>query len=106
MPTWASGRSPSDSESKYGKPAIGSQELREYITARYRDSWERLHGLLSLGANICISDDHEFWNDFPNPPVQALWPALSSETFRNSMEHVCRAFVEKVQRVRAVESFT
>jgi hypothetical protein len=93
-------------ESIYGLPHPSSQELREYITARYRDSWERLHGLLSLGANICISDDHEFWNDFPNTPVQVLWPALSSETFRNSMEGFCRAFVEKVQRSRAVESFT
>ena len=88
-------------------PAIGSQALREHITGRYRASWERLDGLLSLGANICLSDDHEFWNDFPNTPIYALWPILnSSETFRNSMERVCREFVEKVQRTRAVESFT
>src|SRR5215204_2928230 len=88
-------------------PAIGSQALREHITGRYRASWERLDGLLSLGANICLSDDHEFWNDFPNTPIYALWPILnSSETFRNSMERVCREFVEKVQRTRGVESFT
>jgi hypothetical protein len=89
------------------KPAIGSQELREHITARYRASWERLHSLLSLGANICTSDDHEFWNDYPNTPIWALWPILNeSDTFRNSMERVCVEFIEKVQRARAVESFT
>jgi hypothetical protein len=89
------------------EPPISSQDLREHITARYRASWERLHGLLSLGANICTSDDHEFWNDYPNTPIWALWPILNeSDTFRNSMERVCVEFIEKVQRARAVESFT
>ena len=35
------------------------------VARSYQQSWEMLGEFLSLGANVMVSDDHEFWNDYP-----------------------------------------
>jgi hypothetical protein len=83
-----------------------TEDLQRFITRRYADSWERLEGLLNSGANICTTDDHEYWNDYPNTPVPGVWPALSVQGYRRTMRRNCQAFVANMQLSRAVESFT
>ncbi|MDQ2710437.1 MAG: hypothetical protein M3Z25_23715 [Actinomycetota bacterium] len=38
------------------------------IRRRISRTWDKLGFLLSHGANICASDDHEFWNNHPYRP--------------------------------------
>jgi hypothetical protein len=82
-----------------------TKDLQRFITRRYADSWRSLKGLLTSGANICTTDDHEYWNDYPNTPLP-LWLALQVQGYRNTMKKICQDFVAKVQLSRAIESFT
>jgi hypothetical protein len=87
----------------------GSEELDQFIRQRYLASWAQATQLFSLGglgAHIFITDDHEWWNNYPNPPLPAIWPALSRESYRNSVDGICRKYIELFQRVRPVTSFT
>jgi hypothetical protein len=83
-----------------------TRDLKQFITRRYADSWRHLGGLLTSGANICTTDDHEYWNDYPNTPVRVVWPALSVQGYRRTMRRFCQTFVANVQLSRAVETFT
>jgi hypothetical protein len=49
--------------------------IERHISRVYHRSWDRLSGFLTDGANLCTSDDHEYWNDFPNRPGLP-WPRL------------------------------
>ncbi|HSK38621.1 MAG TPA: hypothetical protein VK943_02530, partial [Arenibaculum sp.] len=59
----------------------GVEELRSIFLAQYTRSWGQepgFHQLLTDGANYFCSDDHEFWNNAPNPGAYVLdtWPIL------------------------------
>lgn len=42
--------------------------IERHISHVYHRSWDRLGSFLTRGANVCTSDDHEYWNDFPDQP--------------------------------------
>ena len=49
--------------------AEGKAELERIFAAEYRDNWQRgLHRVLRSGNHHFLAGDHEFWNDYPNPP--------------------------------------
>ena len=51
--------------------------LSRIFTREYRKTWGGgLRQLLSRGQHYFLAGDHEFWNDYPNPPgfIPALWP--------------------------------
>src|SRR5262245_32921069 len=55
---------------------MSSEDLRRWIIAKYRHSWTNLQDMLQRGANYLTSDDHEFWNDYPERPLIWAWRAL------------------------------
>ena len=82
-----------------------TEGLSNFLVNRYSDSWEALRDVLRLGANVCIADDHDFWNDFPNPPREA-WPALrASSRYRDTMTRQAKALLRQVQRGRNIDEF-
>ena len=51
--------------------------LNRIFTREYRETWSGgLRTLLGSGHHYFLAGDHEFWNDYPNPPgfLPALWP--------------------------------
>ena len=46
------------------------------MISKYREAWRSLRDTLQRGANYLTSDDHEFWNDYPERPVFWAWRAL------------------------------
>jgi hypothetical protein len=77
--------------------------LERFVTRRYWSTWRRLIDVLAMGSNIMITDDHEFWNDYPYEPLGLVWPALQSETYRNKVEDVTQRFVAAVQQSPVVQ---
>lgn len=55
---------------------MSSSELRRWMIAKYRRTWVALQQMLQFGPNYLTSDDHEFWNDYPERPVRWVWPEL------------------------------
>ncbi|QHQ38537.1 hypothetical protein [Microbulbifer hydrolyticus] len=52
------------------------QRLNRIFTREYQANWGGgLRELLSYGNHYFLAGDHEFWNDYPNPPgfLPALW---------------------------------
>ncbi|WP_299599242.1 hypothetical protein [uncultured Microbulbifer sp.] len=50
--------------------------LNRIFTREYRETWAgALRNLLSSGHHYFLAGDHEFWNDYPNPPgfLPTLW---------------------------------
>jgi hypothetical protein len=40
--------------------------IRQRLTNKYRTTWRDLDPLLSRGITYFLTDDHEYWNDYPN----------------------------------------
>ena len=55
---------------------MSSEELRRWMIAKYRRAWLNLQNTLRAGANYMTSDDHEFWNNYPERPLIWGWRAL------------------------------
>ena len=55
---------------------MSSEDLRRWMIAKYRQTWLNLDDLMQRGANYLTSDDHEFWNDYPERPLIWAWRAL------------------------------
>jgi hypothetical protein len=80
-------------------------ELTTFLTNRVAQTWAKLHPVLRRGANVLVSDDHEFWNDFPNRPREA-WPALRAEkAYRDTMRDKALELYEHVQQGRPIRRF-
>lgn len=73
---------------------------RRWVTNRYDRSLGKLAPLMSRRANVCITDDHDYWNDFPNQPVRFAWPALADPRNRRRLRSVTRQFATDVQLAR------
>jgi hypothetical protein len=79
-----------------------SLELAENFLSKYIRTWREsdtagvqgLGGLLKHGANYFIADDHEFWNNYPNPAtlVQNSWTGLGRMQWRGPAKYLFRQF--------------
>ncbi len=81
-----------------------TNKLRSFLTGRYALHWERLQGLLERGANICIADDHEFWNDCPYNPL-FIWNALQRKSYRDTVKQEAGNLFKAVQLGQTVTTF-
>ncbi len=67
---------------------------------KYDRSWIALDAIMADSLNVCMSSDHEYWNDFPNLPVQLAWPALHDDSeYRRDVRSVAVACAESIQGV-------
>lgn len=84
---------------------VGSKQIRAHVTDQYIRSWTKLGMLIRSGLNVLTTDDHEFWNNYPNTPL-APWGKLNtSPNTRDVMRKVTTAFVHDVQNVKETTSF-
>jgi hypothetical protein len=85
---------------------MGAQSVRRRISRNYSRTWDKLGYFLSHGANICASDDHEWWNDYPNrPPLLTNLPGLRGHDTRDEWDATAREFIRKVQLAEPVVTF-
>lgn len=85
---------------------MSAQSVRRRISRNYSRTWDKLGYFLSHGANICASDDHEFWNDYPNrPPLLSNLPGLRGRDTRAEWDATARDFIRKVQLAEPVVTF-
>jgi hypothetical protein len=85
---------------------MGAQSVRRRISRNYSRTWDKLGYFLSHGANICASDDHEWWNDYPNrPPLLTNLPGLRVHDTRDEWDATAREFIRKVQLAEPVVTF-
>lgn len=77
---------------------MSSEELRRWIIAKYRQTWRNLDDMLQRGANYMTSDDHEFWNDYPERPLIWGWRALyESVEYRRDWGREAAAHFREIQ---------
>jgi hypothetical protein len=76
--------------------------IKRHISRTYSRTWSKLGWFLSHGANICSSDDHEFWNDYPHRPY---WPAFLSRRFTRSWTVQAIEFLRWIQLARPTTTF-
>ncbi len=80
--------------------------IRRRISRTYSRTWDKLGFLLSHGANICASGDHEFWNNYPyRPPFITNLLGLRGQRSRDEWERTARDFVRYVQLAQPVVTF-
>jgi len=85
---------------------MSGPSVRRRISRNYSRTWDKLGYFLSHGANICASDDHEWWNDYPNrPPLLTNLPGLRFRDTRDEWDATARAFIHKVQLAEPVVTF-
>ena len=85
---------------KFFKRSIPSDTLEKWVGESYRESWDALGEFLSLGSNICLTEDHEYWNDYPNKPALTWWALRNAET-ASSMAAIAGRYAELIQRPRS-----
>lgn len=70
----------------------GKAELDRIFSEEYRHNWGNgLHQILRSGNHHFLAGDHEFWNDYPNPPgffwglgiasLREIWKASAQSLF-------------------------
>jgi hypothetical protein len=89
---------------KFLRRSIPSDTLEKWVGESYRESWDALGEFLSLGSNICLTEDHEYWNDYPNKPAPTWWALRHAET-ASSMAAIAGRYAELIQRPRSTSSF-
>jgi hypothetical protein len=81
-------------------------ELRQAFLEQYVGTWSQEEGfsrLLTEGANYCSSDDHEFWNNAPNPAAYVIdtWDAAGRQYWREVAGELYSVF----QSTKAIAQF-
>lgn len=82
---------------------MSESRIKRHISRTYSRTWSKLGWFLSHGANICSSDDHEFWNDYPHRPY---WPAFLSRRFARAWSLQALNFLRSIQLARPTTTFT
>lgn len=83
--------------------SMETREIRERIARDYAQHWNALSGVLRNGGTWFLSDDHEFWNNYPfykslNPFTQAL----RIDKVRNIWTQTSRDGVNNIQNLKPV----
>jgi hypothetical protein len=81
----------------FGLPLPWTTPTR-HISAVYKRTWDKLHWMLSHGITVCVSDDHEFWNDYPYPPpIVTVFTKFLVGPFRRRWNRRARQFLRAFQ---------
>lgn len=82
------------------------EEVKRDVNKVYFNTWNKLYGMLKNGSNYFSSDDHEFWNDFPNTPLRA-WAALRGSAKKRAwVATTTIRFFRNVQSDKPTSQFT
>lgn len=80
----------------------------EYLNALFNESYARtwlepgFRALLASGANLFLPGDHEYWNDFPNPPFPVV-AQLRSTAFWQSWHELAQRRLQALQASSPVQ---
>jgi len=83
-----------------------SKEIRDRIASDYALHWQALRGMLRNGGTWFLSDDHEFWNNYPL--VKGLSPfiqALRLPHVKKAWQGTAKNGAQNIQRVKPVRFF-
>ena len=73
-----------------------ARKLNRVFSREYRENWRKgLSAKLSSGFHYFLAGDHEFWNDYPNPP--GFLPVLWSRKVREVWERCARELFNAYQ---------
>ena len=82
---------------------MSSTELRQSFISKYRIAWDKLKFMLSHGSNSMTSDDHEYYNDYPETPL-IPWGMLSTDSaYRRDWARNAKKHFEAIQQPKAIE---
>jgi hypothetical protein len=73
-----------------------ADDLEQFISLRYLNTWRQLRPILERGLHLHITDDHEYWNDYPFQPAP-LWLALQDEPYRELMSDLTERAADLIQ---------
>lgn len=82
-------------------------EIRDRVANDYAIHWQALRGILRHGGTWFVSDDHEFWNNYPL--VQGYSPfiqALHMPSVKRAWLSTAKDGVNNIQRVAPVKIFS
>lgn len=82
---------------------MGQSRTMRHISRTYSRTWEKLNHLLAHGGNFFVTDDHEFWNNYPANPI--AWITLLRRRTRERWELHARDFLHKVQDTQRTLGF-
>jgi len=87
--------------------AWGEADLKGNFNESYARTWTQpaFRRLLSSTASVFLSDDHEFWNNHPNPPLSA-WSWIRSGRFWEMWRRLALERFEAIQGRRHIEQIT
>lgn len=78
--------------------------IRRRLTNKYRTTWRDLDPLLSRGITYFLTDDHEYWNDYPNRQNGA-W-VFATHNADDYLQRRTEAFANDFQWAGAAEGFS
>lgn len=86
---------------------LDESDCQDRIADHYSDSWKYLRSILRRGGTWMISDDHEYWNNFPfyegfNPYLITL---KLNDSFRSRWKKAAQIGVSVIQQVQPVRIF-
>ncbi len=86
---------------------LDESDCQDRIADHYSDSWKHLRSVLRRGGAWMISDDHEFWNNFPffegfNPYLITL---QINDEFRKNWHKAAQTGVSAIQQALPVRIF-
>jgi hypothetical protein len=76
----------------------GEADLKGSFNESYARTWTQpaFQRLLSSAASVFLADDHEFWNNHPNPPLSA-WSWIRSGRFWQTWRRLALERFEAIQ---------
>jgi len=86
---------------------LDESDCQDRIADHYADSWKYLRSIFRRGGTWMISDDHEYWNNFPfyegfNPYLITL---KLNDSFRKRWHNAAQIGVSVVQQVQPIRTF-
>lgn len=86
---------------------LDASDCQDRIADHYADSWKYLRSILRRGGTWMISDDHEFWNNYPflegfNPYLITL---KLNDAFRKRWTKSAKMAVKNIQQAETIRSF-
>ncbi len=82
-------------------------EITSRIADDYARSWQSLREMLRNGGTWMLSDDHEFWNDYPHISIKNpyLWMLRASSKAKAAWRKAAKDGVLRVQNVTPIRTF-
>ena len=79
----------------YVSPSDPQAWIRKRLTQKYRQTWRTLDPLLSRGITYFLTDDHEYWNDYPDK-MNGGW-VFATHTAHDYLKRRTEAFANDFQ---------